>query len=65
MQELIRHMTGQAYFLPQVSQAKAYSVWWPALQNLGVFDSSPNESLWKESRLNWWIDPSKPPVARS
>lgn len=65
VQELVKYVTGQMYFIPQVSQAKSYSLWWPVIGNIGVFDSSPNESIWKESRLHWWLDPSKPPLGRS
>jgi ABC-type transport system substrate-binding protein len=64
VQELVKYVTGQSYVIPQVSQAKAYSLWWPAVGNVGVFDSSPNESLWKESRLDWWIDATKAPLAK-
>jgi ABC-type transport system substrate-binding protein len=63
--ELVKYFTGQMYFIPQVSQAKAFSLWWPAIGNLGLHDSSPNESVWKESRRDWWIDAAKPPLARS
>ncbi len=65
IQELVKYFTGQMYYIPQVSQAKAYSLWWPVISNLGVYDSSPNESLWKESRLNWWLDQTKPPIAKT
>jgi ABC-type transport system substrate-binding protein len=65
IQELVKYFTGQMYFIPQVSQAKAFSLWWPVIANNGVWDSSPNESLWKESRLHWWLDPTKPPIGRS
>src|SRR5207245_7709826 len=65
VQELIRHMAGQAYFIPQVSQAKAFTLWWPVIGNLGAYASSPNESIWKESRLHWWIDQSKPPIGKA
>ncbi len=65
VQELVKYFTGQMYYIPQVSQAKSYSLWWPVIQNVGVFDSSPNESLWKESRLDWWLDQTKPPIGKT
>lgn len=63
--ELIRHFTGQAYLLPQVSQVKAYSLWWPVIGNVGAYVSYPNESVWSEVRLNWWLDTTKPPIGKA
>jgi ABC-type transport system substrate-binding protein len=63
--EMIRYFTGQSYILPQVSQVKSYSLYWPVIGNLGAYISYPNESVWAESRLNWWIDPTKAPLGRS
>lgn len=63
--DLVKYFTGQMYFIPQISQAKAYSLWWPCIGNNGLYDSSPNESLWKESRRDWWIDQSKPPFNKA
>ncbi|HLF80092.1 MAG TPA: ABC transporter substrate-binding protein [Dehalococcoidia bacterium] len=63
--ELIKYFTGQAYIIPQVSQVKSYSLWWPAIGNLGMYLNFPNQSVWSEVRLNWWIDSTKPPIART
>jgi peptide/nickel transport system substrate-binding protein len=63
--ELIRYATGQSYYIPRVSSAKAFSLWWPALGNVGAFVSYPGAGNWVDLRLNWWVDASKPPLNRA
>jgi ABC-type transport system substrate-binding protein len=60
--ELIRYFTEQSYYIPQVSQAKGYSLWWPAIGNLGAFSNGVSPNLWTERHLHWWMDPSKKPL---
>ena len=63
--DLIRHATGQTYYVPRISAAKAYSLWWPAIGNVGAYVSYPGASNWTDVRLNWWIDDSKPPLKQA
>jgi hypothetical protein len=58
--ELTRYMTGQAYYIPRPSTAKLLSLWWPVIGNLGVDRNYPGGSI----NRNWWVDTSKPPLAR-
>jgi peptide/nickel transport system substrate-binding protein len=58
--DIIRYATDQSIFVPKPSTSKFFTVWSPMLQNNFAFNSSvvgPN--LWAETRINWWIDPSK------
>ena len=59
--DLIRYVTGMAYYMPQPSSTKPYSLWWPVLQNNGAFTAYPGTSIW-QVRQNWWIDQTKPPL---
>jgi ABC-type transport system substrate-binding protein len=63
--DLVRYFTGQSYYVPQPSQAKAFSLWWPAIGNLNVFSNGVSPNIWAENRLSWWIDPTKPPLAKA
>lgn len=63
--ELIRYFTGQSYYVPQPSQAKGFSLWWPAIANLNVYSSGVSPNTWTENRLHWWVDASKPPLGRA
>jgi len=62
--ELIRYETEQSFYVPRISSAKAFSLWWPAVGNLGAYVSYPGAGTWTDLRLNWWLDESKPPVKR-
>jgi len=60
--EVIRYATQQAIFIPKPSTSKLFTVWWPAIGNLGAFNSSSvGANIWAETRLNWWLDMTKPP----
>jgi hypothetical protein len=63
--ELIRYSTGQTYYVPRVSAAKGFSLWWPAIGNLGAFVSYPGAGVWTDLRVNWWIDDSQKPLKRT
>jgi ABC-type transport system substrate-binding protein len=65
MHDLIRYVTGQTYYIPRVSGVKGYSLWWPAIGNLGSFTSYAGSSTWTDNRLSWWIDDSKAPLKKS
>ncbi len=60
--DVVRYVTQQAYMIPKPTNPKPFSVWWPAIGNLGYYRSSvagPNR--WVEEYLDWWLDTSKPP----
>jgi ABC-type transport system substrate-binding protein len=66
MKEVQRYMAQQAYHIPKPSNSIPFTVWWPALANVGAFTSSPvGANRWAEHNLAWWIDTTKPPLARS
>jgi ABC-type transport system substrate-binding protein len=62
MHDLIRYVTGQSYYVPRVSSVKLYSLWWPAVGNLGAAVGYPGSNTWVDQRLNWYIDDTKPPL---
>jgi hypothetical protein len=43
--------------------SKEFNLWWPALGNLGVFNTIPAGSQGAEVRRHWWIDSTKAPLA--
>lgn len=60
--DIIRYATQNAVYIPKPTHSKAFSVWWPAVSNINAYASSnvgPN--IWAETRLNWWLDTTKPP----
>ena len=63
--DLIRYVTEEATALAKPSTAKDYTLTWPALANFGVYTTYPSGARAAETMINWWIDPSKPPLARA
>jgi len=61
--DLIRYMTRQAYFIPRAVTNKPFEVWWPAVSGLGWRERWPNNAIWTETAIDWWIDKTKPPFA--
>jgi ABC-type transport system substrate-binding protein len=59
--ELIRYMTRQAYFIPRPVTNKPFEVWWPAISGLGWRERWPNNAIWTETAIDWWVDKTKPP----
>ncbi|HEY7467466.1 MAG TPA: ABC transporter substrate-binding protein [Dehalococcoidia bacterium] len=58
--DLIRYFTDQSYYIPQVSAAKGFTLWWP-IGNLGVYSNGVSPNLWTERHLHWWVDATKKP----
>ncbi len=59
-----RYITENANFVPRPSNSKSLRLMWPAVANAYAFDSSVvGRNLWAENYINWWLDPSKPPLA--
>jgi ABC-type transport system substrate-binding protein len=63
--DLIRHEAEQQFYVPRVSVAKAFTLWWPAIGNIGAFNSYPGAAVWSDVRLNWWMDQTKPPLGKA
>ena len=61
--DVIRYMTGQSYFVPNPVSSPNYQLWWPAVSNLGMKERWPNNALWTEEAIDWWIDTTKAPFA--
>ncbi len=60
--QLIRYMTDQSYNIPRPGTSKNYHLYWPTIQNLGVYRTYPGGNVIAETTLNWWYDATKPPV---
>jgi ABC-type transport system substrate-binding protein len=59
-----RYITENAIWVPKPSNSRPLRLMWPVLANAYVFDSSAvGRNLWAENYINWWIDPSKAPLA--
>jgi peptide/nickel transport system substrate-binding protein len=66
MKEVQRYVAQQAYHVPKPSNSIPFTVWWPAIGNVGAFTSSPvGANRWAEHNLAWYIDTTKPPLGRS
>ncbi|HEY7269181.1 MAG TPA: ABC transporter substrate-binding protein [Dehalococcoidia bacterium] len=63
--QLIRYMTDQSYNIPRPGTSKNYHLYWPVIQNLGVFRTYPGGNVQTETVLNWWFDSTKPPAGTS
>ena len=63
--DLIKYSAERAYYIPRPSSPKAFSVWWPAIGNVGTFRSAPNSNVWVDQRQNWWIDDTQKPLAKA
>jgi ABC-type transport system substrate-binding protein len=60
--DIIKYATDQAIYIPKPSNSKFFTVWWPAISNNFAFNSSTvGPNIWAETRVNWWLDTTKPP----
>jgi ABC-type transport system substrate-binding protein len=65
MKEVQRLMAQQMYFIPKPSNSIPFTVWWPAIGNVGAYTSSPvGANRWAEHNLQWWLDTTKAPFVR-
>jgi ABC-type transport system substrate-binding protein len=60
--DAIKYITGQMYNVPQPTNAKPFSNWWPAIGNIGLNNTYAGGNIWVEERLNWWADATKAPL---
>ena len=61
--EIIRYYTQQVYSISRPSNSPGYKLVWPAIGNAGL-NSTYVGGHEAETYFNWWIDPSKPPMAK-
>jgi hypothetical protein len=63
--DFIRYEAEQLFYVPRVSVAKAFTLWWPVVGNVGAYVGYPGANNWADVRINWWLDDSKPPLKRA
>ena len=63
VQELARYAASKAYYITKPGAERAFSLWWPAIGNIGVQVGYPNANNWADLRTSWWLDESKAPFA--
>ena len=65
-QELQRTMAKKSYAIPYISFGfLGVGLNWPVIGNLGAFRAAPAGSAAVETAIHWWIDDTKPPIAKS
>ena len=65
MHEIIRYLTAQAYTIPRPTAAKGFTLYWPAIGNVGMTTTYAGGSVPVETRRDWWVDNSKAPLAKA
>jgi ABC-type transport system substrate-binding protein len=63
--DLIRYETEQTFYIPRVSSAKPFTLWWPAVGNANALIGPPGAGFWADLRVAWWVDDSKAPVKKA
>jgi ABC-type transport system substrate-binding protein len=64
--DIAQFVADKAYFIQGGAfSSLGYGVWWPVIGNLGVWRTWTTSRVVPETSLHWWIDDSKPPLARS
>jgi peptide/nickel transport system substrate-binding protein len=63
--ELVRYYTQQAYHINRPISAKQYELVWPVIGNYGITRTWPSGNNVVETRRDWWVNSSKPPLARA
>ena len=61
--DLHRLMAERSYSLPLHWSTPTLQLIWPAIGNAGYFTQFTSGTSQIESRLHWWLDTSKPPLA--
>jgi ABC-type transport system substrate-binding protein len=65
VKEAQKYLAEQAYIIPKPSNVIPFTVWWPVLGNNMAFNTAPaGPNRWAEQNLQWWIDDTKPPLAK-
>jgi len=64
VQDVIRYYSQQVYSISRPSNTPGYTLSWPAIGNLGLNNTYVGGSA-IDPWLNWWIDASKPPLAKT
>jgi ABC-type transport system substrate-binding protein len=63
--DVIRYTTQQSYYIPQASSAKKFQLWWPVISGINAVTSPPDFTNWADNYLDFWLDPTKPPLKRA
>jgi hypothetical protein len=58
-------MAGQAYLIPRPSFSKGLNLVWPVIGNEGLNSTYAGGNVRVETNINWWIDSSKAPLAKT
>ena len=59
--DVIRYMTEHAYMIPRPVVSPSYQLWNVAVSGVGWKERWPNNAIWTETAIDWWIDKSKAP----
>ncbi len=65
VQDLIRYMAQMCYNVPSSYAALGFNLNWPVIGNYGVHRTYNSGNTISEVTLNWWIDDTKAPLAKS
>jgi hypothetical protein len=57
--DLIRYMTGMSYMIPRPVVSPSYQLWHAAVSGVGWKERWPNNAIWTEEAIDYWIDASK------
>ncbi len=57
--DLIRYMTEMMYMIPRPVASPAYQLWHVAVGNVGMRERWPNNAIWSEEAIDYWIDSTK------
>jgi peptide/nickel transport system substrate-binding protein len=61
--EFIRNFAGKMHTIIKPTSSRQFTLWWPAIGNIGVHNTLAAGSEGFERRRHWWIDSSKAPLA--
>jgi ABC-type transport system substrate-binding protein len=57
--DLIRYMTERSYMIPRPVVSPSYQLWHVAVSGVGWKERWPNNAIWTEEAIDYWIDSSK------
>jgi ABC-type transport system substrate-binding protein len=57
--DLIRYMTERSYMVPRPVVSPSYQLWHRAVSGVGFKERWPNNAIWTEEAIDYWIDSSK------
>ena len=64
-QDLQRYLAGQSYnFVSPPQNALAFSLYWPIVQNVGVYRPYTGYNIITAQQVNYWLDETKAPLKK-